>query len=135
MRFLWLATTWLSVIGLVLGASLLLVGYLSEQKTPPSSHSSKSIEIAKEEATATEFNYFLECSRVFGLILFSVSGFVLAMCLIMPSFLCQNQCFTFSHSSIDDDLPSQSINVSRFWLLLLFLSLVFLSNLYFSLSH
>ena len=97
MRLAWLTATWLSVLGIIIGASLLLFGYLSEP--PPASN--------------VEFNYFLEWSRIFGLILFAIAGVVLAVCLLLPSFIFQEQCFVFDRSNLlDDDLPPSTLHVT-----------------------
>lgn len=118
---LWVASTWISVIVLVLGSALLLFGYLGKES---------------EIVSGNQLNYYVEWSRVLGLILFSAAGLVLALCLILPSFVCQKQCFVFDRSSLDDDvLPPTSINVnfknhfySFFFLVLIFFVLIFICS-------
>lgn len=91
-RAAWLSTMWLGVIGLLVGASLLLFGYLSHETAASA---------AAAASGTVEFNYYLEWSRVVGLVLFSAAGVLLAVALLLPSFLCQAQCI--ARSSIFDD--------------------------------
>lgn len=84
MRLVWLIATWIGVICLILGTSLLIFGYSM-----------------KDKPANEQFNYYLECSRVFGLILFAIGSLILTVCLLLPSFVCQDQCFVFN--KVDDD--------------------------------
>lgn len=100
MRVIWVTITWLSVLGLIMGTSLLLFGYLSAPMTTST-------------LSTAEFNYYLECSRVFGLVLFSAAGIVLALCLLLPSFVCPAQCFDSHASNLSNLLDDCDIDDER----------------------
>lgn len=108
-RLLWEFLLWIGLLSVLTASALLIYGFMNHEKV--------AVVIDAEEnmneyvnLSATDYNYYLEWCRLIGLILFTFGGILLALSLILPSFLCYEQCIF--KTDLSDEAP---INVIKFF--------------------
>ena len=89
LRLIWKLSFWVGLIIILLGSSMLLFGYSIEEKSIFVG-SINNIEIVDKDAI--RFNEYLEAFKIIGLFAFTIGGIIVAVSLVMPSFVFYKQC-------------------------------------------
>ncbi len=89
-RLLWKCSFWLGLILLLIGSCLLTYGYVNKERAIIIGSVADHADIV--DTYAVKFNDSLGTCRVLGFLVFMAGGCLLAVALLLPSFLCYKQC-------------------------------------------